>query len=191
MLMQTPDSTAPHENPQLQSEVRLLGLELQAQSASVLERTIARNTDSGFELSGVVEERFKRIGEISTAAVAAWMAGASVQEAVTVGEEVWAIFGQLAAQRAAPLAEVTKRVWRWHDVAHELLGETAAQKNLSAQALTYAYEMLETTLRLTIVRMCDSFDAERSRVDEELEQRQDELTHMATHDTLTGLPTGR
>jgi diguanylate cyclase (GGDEF)-like protein len=48
--------------------------------------------------------------------------------------------------------------------------------------------MLETTLRLTLVQMCESFDAERARADEELELRQHELTFMATHDGLTGLP---
>jgi len=170
------------------AQVRALGEQLLAQTPEVLTRTIARNSDSGLSLSDVVEERFRRMGEISTTAVAGWMAGQSVEEAMQVGEEVWHIFGQLAAQRAAPLAEVTKRVWRWCDVAGDVLGETAKRLAVSDEALTQALGMLEITLRLTLVQMCESFDAERGRSDEELERRQHELTFMATHDTLTGLP---
>ena len=170
------------------AEVRALGAELARQGGEVLARTVARNSESGLSLSEVVEERFQRMGAISTTAVAGWMAGQSAEQAMEVGQEVWQIFGQLAAQRAAPLAEVTKRVWRWRDAAKEILGEAAQRLGASGQALAQALAMLETTLRLTLVQMCESFDAERGRSDEELERRQHELTFMATHDTLTGLP---
>jgi diguanylate cyclase (GGDEF)-like protein len=168
------------------AHVRLLGEQLKAQSDAVLATTVVRS--SGHALSDAVEERFRRMGEISTLAVASWMAGGSAQEAMDVGQEVWQIFGQLAAQRAAPLAEVTKRVWRWRDAAVEVLQQTAAREQVPASALNDALAMLETTLRLTLVQMCESFDAERARADEELERRQHELTFLATHDTLTGLP---
>ncbi len=172
----------------IESQVLVLGEELKRQIPAVIARTVARNSESGLLLNDIVEERFRRMGEISTAAVASWMAGASPQDAMEVGQEVWQIFGQLAAQRAAPLAEVTKRVWRWRDEARETLGETATRLSLADDALAHALAMLETTLRLTLVQMCESFDAERARADEELEQRQHELTFMATHDALTGLP---
>ena len=58
--------------------------------------------------------------------------------------------------------------------------QLGGQAKLPAQALTHALAMLETTLRLTLVQMCQSFDAERARADEELERRQHELTFMAT-----------
>jgi diguanylate cyclase (GGDEF)-like protein len=48
--------------------------------------------------------------------------------------------------------------------------------------------MLEVSLRMTIVEVCEAFDAQRALVDEELQRRQQELTFMATHDPLTGLP---
>ena len=176
------------EDPDVAAQVRALGVELQRNSDEVLTRTVTRNTDSGLLLSDVVEGRFRRMGEISTAAVAGWMAGSSAEEAMEVGQEVWQIFGQLAAQRAAPLAEVTKRVWRWRDAARGTLTETATRLEICDVALTAALAMLETTLRLTLVQMCESFDAERARVDEELELRRHELTFMATHDALTGLP---
>jgi two-component system CheB/CheR fusion protein len=38
------------------------------------------------------------------------------------------------------------------------------------------------------VRMCECFETERRKTDEELARRQQELRFMATHDGLTGLP---
>ncbi len=128
------------------------------------------------------------MGAISTIAVARWIAGDSPEAAVAAGQEVWQIFGQLAAQRAAPLAEVTKRCWRWRDAASEVLQETAARLELSPEAIAQALAMLEVSLRLTLVQMCECFDSERHLADEELDRRQEELAFMATHDALTGLP---
>ncbi|HEX4187788.1 MAG TPA: EAL domain-containing protein [Solirubrobacteraceae bacterium] len=172
----------------VRGQVKALGEQLRERAALVLSRTIARNRESGLALSDVVEERFTRLGEISTQAVASWMAGASAEEAMQVGHEVWQIFGQLAAQRAAPLGEVTKRVWRWRDAAQQTLTDSAAQLEVSDAALAQAQAMLESTLRLTLVQMSECFDAERQLADEELEHRQEELAFMATHDALTGLP---
>jgi len=169
-------------------DVRRLGAELLRQTDSVVARTLARNSESGLTLSAGVEQRFQRVGEISTIAVAGWMAGESAEAAVRVGQEVWQIFGQLAAQRAAPLNEVTKRCWRWSDAASEVLRETAARLDVADVSLADALGMLEISLRLTLVQMCECFDAERQLADEELERRQHELAFMATHDALTGLP---
>ena len=48
--------------------------------------------------------------------------------------------------------------------------------------------MLQRSLDVTLVRMCQSFESERQRAHEELGRRQEELAFMATHDALTGLP---
>jgi diguanylate cyclase (GGDEF)-like protein len=170
------------------ARVRDLGEELRAQTGDVVKRTLARNLQSGLVLSATVEERFERIGEMSTIAVASWMAGESPEAAVEVGQEVWQIFGQLAAHRAAPLNEVTKRCWRWYDAAGEVLREAAARQQVPHETLEQALQMLEISLRLTLVQMCECFDAERQLADEELDRRQQELAFMATHDALTGLP---
>jgi diguanylate cyclase (GGDEF)-like protein len=169
-------------------DVRRLGAELLRQTDTVVARTLARHSESRLTLSVGVEQRFERVGEISTIAVARWMAGESPEAAVEVGHEVWQIFGQLAAQRAAPLNEVTKRCWRWSDAASEVLRETAARLGVPDGSLADALRMLEISLRLTLVQMCECFDAERQLADEELERRQHELAFMATHDALTGLP---
>jgi diguanylate cyclase (GGDEF)-like protein len=169
-------------------DVRRLGKELHVRAAEVVERIVARTAESGLALSEVVEERFQRVGEVSTVAVASWMAGESPQAAMEVGQEVWHIFGQLAAQRAAPLSEVTKRCWRWFDAASEVLSETAVGLEMAQEALSHALDMLDFILRVTLVHVCESFDAERHLADEELDRRQEELAFMATHDALTGLP---
>jgi diguanylate cyclase (GGDEF)-like protein len=192
-LLRSPVVTAPVTPPAMPSrdteaDVRRLGDELHAQADEVVRRTVARSAESSCALSEVVEERFQRVGEISTIAVASWMAGESAEAAMEVGHEVWQIFGQLAAQRAAPLNEVTKRCWRWRDAATEILSETAAHDDMSGEALSQALAMLETSFRLTLVQMAECFDAERQLADEELGRRQEELAFMATHDALTGLP---
>ena len=48
--------------------------------------------------------------------------------------------------------------------------------------------MLQRSLDVTLVRLCEAFESERSLVDDELARRQQELVFMATHDPLTGLP---
>jgi diguanylate cyclase (GGDEF)-like protein len=169
-------------------EVRGLGEDLHAERAEVVRRIVLRGQESGVHLSDAVEERFQRAGEVSTMAVAGWLSGDSAEEAVEVGQEVWQIFGQFAAQRAAPLNEVIKRCWRWYDAAGELLEESAARRDVSAAAMAQAFAMLDVSFRMTIVQVSECFDAERNLCDEELERRQEALAFMATHDGLTGLP---
>jgi len=149
---------------------------------------VVRTQQSGQVLDSIVEERFARVGTVSTVAVARWMAGEGPEAAREVGRESWRIFGQLAAQRAAPLNEVTKRCLRWYDAVNDVVRETAAQLDLPPLALTQALAMLQRSLNVTLVRMCESFEAERQTADEELARRQEELAFMATHDALTGLP---
>ena len=54
--------------------------------------------------------------------------------------------------------------------------------------LDQALEMLQRSLDVTLVRMCQSFEDERRLAHEELTKRQKELIFLATHDALTGLP---
>jgi diguanylate cyclase (GGDEF)-like protein len=109
------------------------------------------------------------------------MAGDGVEVARDIGQESWCIFGQLAAQRRAPLNEVTKRCLRWFDAASDVAREAAQELGLSAAVVGHAIAMLQRSLNVTLVRMCESFETERKRSD-------DELTFLATHDVLTGLP---
>jgi diguanylate cyclase (GGDEF)-like protein len=170
------------------AQLRRLGEALSARTDDVVEGIRRRSRDSGPALDAVVEDSFVRVGTVSTLAVARWMAGEGADVAREVGRESWRIFGHLAAQREAPLNEVTKRCLRWRDAADDVLRETAVQLEIPAEVLDWALGMLQRSLDVTLVRMCQSFESERQRSHEELTRRQEELAFLATHDALTGLP---
>jgi diguanylate cyclase (GGDEF)-like protein len=178
LLEATRPCSAPEEHS---AALRRLGRELCGRTEAVVEGMGARTARSGVVLDDAVEESFAQVGVLSTVAVGKWMAGDGVEVARDVGQESWRIFGVLAAQRRAPLNEVTKRCLRWFDAASDVAREAAAQLELAPEVLAQALAMLQRSLNVTLVRMCESFEAERKRSDQE-------LTFLATHDVLTGLP---
>jgi diguanylate cyclase (GGDEF)-like protein len=171
-----------------EGELRRLGEALKGGTDDVVARMLGRSADSGHVLDALVEDSFARVGSVSTIAVARWMAGDGPEVAREVGRESWRIFGQLAAQRAAPLNEVTKRCLRWRDAADDVLRECAQTLELAPAVLDEALSMLQRSLDVTLVRMCESFEEERRKAHDELSRRQEELAFLATHDPLTGLP---
>ena len=178
----------PEQPQEADEDLRRLGEALNERTEDVRERILARNVASGQTLDAMVEDSFARVGTVSTIAVARWMAGEPPEVAREVGQESWQIFGQLAVQRAAALNEVTKRCLRWCDAASEVVRESAAALETPPETLLQALAMLQRSLNVTLVRMCESFDSERKLADEQLEHRQEELAFLATHDPLTGLP---
>jgi diguanylate cyclase (GGDEF)-like protein len=170
------------------TELSRLGQELSARTDEVVARMMGLSERSNKTLDKVVEESFEEVGTVSTVAVARWMAGEGEAVAREVGQESWRIFAQLASQREAELNEVTKRCLRWRDSALEVLDEGAADLGLSAETLAEARRMVQRSLDVTLVRMCQSFEDERQRAHEELTSREKELVFLATHDALTGLP---
>ena len=192
--MPTPDAGLPADRPQApednrsaeipqehSDDLRRLACELTKRTHDVVAGMGDRTSRSGMVLDDAVENSFAKVGVLSTVAVAKWMAGEGVEVARDVGQESWCIFGQLAAQRHAPLNEVTKRCLRWFDAAADVARDVAAELELTPEVLAQAVAMLQRSLNVTLVRMCESFEAERKRSD-------DELTFLATHDVLTGLP---
>jgi diguanylate cyclase (GGDEF)-like protein len=171
----------PEIPPEHSAGLRRLAGELSGRTADVVDGMAARTAGSGMVLDDAVEGSFAQVGVLSTVAVARWMSGEGVEVARDVGQESWCIFGQLAAQRHAPLNEVTKRCLRWFDAACDVARDAAADLALAPEVLAQAIAMLQRSLNVTLVRMCESFEAERQRSD-------DELTFLATHDVLTGLP---
>ncbi|HEV7616314.1 MAG TPA: EAL domain-containing protein [Solirubrobacterales bacterium] len=172
----------------MEIQLTQLGTELNARTPDVVERMMLRSAGSSRTLDRVVEASFEEVGAVSTVAVARWMAGEGEAVARDVGQESWRIFAQLASQREAPLNEVTKRCLRWRDCAAEVTCESAAALGVDDSTLEQALCMLQRSLDVTLVRMCQSFEDERQRSHEELSSRQKELVFLATHDALTGLP---
>jgi diguanylate cyclase (GGDEF)-like protein len=169
-------------------ELRRLGETLKRRAGDVRELTVARTAGPDHDVDAVVQGSFERISMSSTSAVARWIAGESMEVAVEAGRETWEIFAELAAHRAASLNEVTWRCFSWRNVMAEVLHESATQLKVSPEALSHAMNLLQLSLEFSLLRMCECFEAERRRTDEELTRREEELSFLATHDPLTGLP---
>ncbi len=172
----------------LEDQIARLGAALEARVDEVRAQVVSRSQASGPALEASAEGKFERICVISTIAVARWMAGGDPRAGLETGREAWDIFGQLAAHREAPLDQVTKRCLRWRDAVDGVLRECATEAGVSPEALLKSHAMVGVTLDVTLVRMCEVFESERARTEEELGRRQEELAFMATHDQLTGLP---
>ncbi len=168
--------------------LRRLGEALKARAEEVLERTVAHTAGEGHDVDAVVQGSFERISRSSTVAVARWMAGEGMAVAIEAGQETWLIFGELAAQRAASLDEVTRRCFWWRNVMAEVLRESATQLDVCTAALSEALNILQLSLEFSLLRMCECYETERRHTDEELTRREEELSFLATHDPLTGLP---
>jgi diguanylate cyclase (GGDEF)-like protein len=175
------------ERSAVEQEVRRLGAILRARAGHVLANVVERTRDAGGELHGPVDERLERICTIATVTVATWMAGGEAEDGIEAANEAFELFGQLAAHRDAPLDEVTKRCLRWRDAVGEVLREAARETGVSEHARRRALAMTQTTLDVTLVRMCEVFEQERVHVDEQLADRSQQLAYLATHDVLTEL----
>jgi diguanylate cyclase (GGDEF)-like protein len=169
-------------------DVHRLGAALLARADEVLAETVAKTGDSGEVVDAPVQKHFEQICVSSTAAVARWIAGEDIQVTNEAARETSQIFGELAARRAASLNEVTRRSLWWRNVMADVLRESAAQLDSPPEALTQALNMLQLSLEFSLLRVCECFEAERRRTDEELTRREEELAFLATHDPLTGLP---
>ena len=163
-------------------DVRRLGKALEARTEDVVDGTVARaKAGGGVLVDPPVQSGFDRMCRVSTVALARWMAGGSPEDGREASQEVFQHHGQVAAERAAPLNEMTKRCLRWRDAVNEVLRDSASHLGVSPEALSRAVAMVQLTLDVTLVRMSEIFETERQRTDEE-------LAFMATHDALTGLP---
>jgi diguanylate cyclase (GGDEF)-like protein len=180
-----PPTTSVEHSPE---DLARLGEALKARADEVLERTVAVTSGDGHAVDAVVQGSFERISRNATIAVARWMVGEGMEVAIAAGQDTWLIFGELAAHRAASLDEVTRRSFWWRNVMAEVLRESATQLDVPAVALSEALNILQLSLEFSLLRMCECFEAERRRTDEELTRREEELSFMATHDPLTGLP---
>src|ERR1035441_2652442 len=170
------------------ADLHRLGEAVKARAGDVLTLTVARTIGSGEVVDGVVQESFERICDSSTIAVARWIAGEGMEVATEAGRETWEIFAELAAHRAASLNEVTRRCYWWRNVMAEVLKDCGKQLDVSPDTLSQALNILQLSLEFSVLRMCESYEAERRLTDEELARREEELSFLATHDCLTGLP---
>jgi diguanylate cyclase (GGDEF)-like protein len=178
----------PEEMGPLDVDTRALGQMLKTRAVDVLALTNARSEGRGYQIDALVQDRFERINMSSTMAVARWIAGEGAEVAIEAGRETWVIYGELAAHRAASLNQLTKRCVWWRDSVAQILRESAAALGSSPEALAQALNVVQLSVEFSLVKMSKCFDTERERIEEELSRRDEELSFMATHDGLTGLP---
>jgi diguanylate cyclase (GGDEF)-like protein len=169
-------------------ELRRLGEVLKVRVEEVLERTVEQTAGPDHHVDAVVQDSFERISRTSSIAVARWISGEGMEVAIEDGRETWEIFGELAVHRAASLDEVTWRCFWWRNAMAEVLRDSAARLGTSPESLAAALNILQLSLEFSLLRMCECFEVERNRTDEELTRREEELAFLATHDALTGLP---
>ena len=181
-------ASADNEREQVEQEVRLLGSTLRERAGRVFELVAERTAEAQGELGPQVDDSLERICGIATVTVAEWMSGGRPEDGMDAAQEAFELFGQLAAHRAAPLHEVTKRCLRWRDSVGDVLREAAVHLGVSDRARRRALAMSQATLDVTLVRMCEVFEQERIRVETELDSRSEQLAYLSTHDQLTGLP---
>jgi diguanylate cyclase (GGDEF)-like protein len=169
-------------------QMRRLGEAVLARRADVLRETVERTRDSGEPVDGSVQESFEQICRNSTTAVARWIAGDGLEVTNDSARETSHIFGELAAHRAASLQEVTRRMFWWRNVFGDVMREEAAKQKTPRGVLRDALDMLQLSVEFSLLRMCQVFERERKRTDQQLASREEELAFMATHDPLTDLP---
>ncbi len=175
-------------SPDAGEDLRRLGEALESRVDDVLELIVARTTGPDREIDSVVQSRFELISRTASTAVARWIAGESMRVAIEAGREAWEIFGELAVHRAALLDDVVWRCFWWRNAMAEVLQESASELGLPAEARQRAMNLVQLSLEFNLLRMCECFETERQRTDEELTRREEELAFLATHDALTGLP---
>ncbi len=185
MRVPLPPSTS---TDQTDEDLARLGESLKTRTEDVLTETVAKTAGPDHAVEPLVQGSFERICKSSTLAVARWMSGEGMEVAIEAGQETWEIFAELAAHRAASLNEVTWRCFWWRNVTAEILEDSANRLDVSRDALSEALHILQLSLEFSLLRMCECFESERKRTDEELSRREDELSFLATHDPLTGLP---
>jgi diguanylate cyclase (GGDEF)-like protein len=172
----------------LAAELRLLGEATLERCPDVLAETVAKTSKSGQAVDSPVQSSFEEICTASTTAVARWIAGDGLEVTLDASRATSTIFGELAAHRAASLHEVTRRSLWWRNVMADVLRDCATTLGVSQEALDRALNMLQLSLELSILKVCECFEREREQTDEQLARREEELAFLATHDPLTGLP---
>ena len=170
------------------AEMRTLGEATLARADEILTETVARTSESGELVEPAVQESFERVCANSTVAVARWIAGDGLEVTKDSARETSHIFGEMAARRAATLTEVTRRTFWWRNVMGEVMRDCAATLGTERDSLREALDLLQLSVEFSLLRICECYEAERQRTDEELGRREEELAFMATHDPLTGLP---
>ena len=101
---------------------------------------------------------------LSTAALAAWIAGQSAERSLTPDGDAWELLEDIARSRSATADDVSERCEHWRAAVVEVLSEQAAIMGTPQDVLTKAASMANTTLAVNLERVHDAFGAQTSMV---------------------------
>jgi len=99
--------------------------------------------------------------------------------------------GKAPLRDTIALAELTKLYLYWREITIATLAEEARRNEIGDRQLDYALAVVRAASDRSVVQMTKQFDAERTRLQDELSTEQARLAHLAYHDALTGLPNRR
>jgi diguanylate cyclase (GGDEF)-like protein len=136
-----------------------------------------------------VEEDILWTTSLSTNALAEYLSHGESQSRDQA--QAIAATGKAPLRDTIALAELTKLYLYWREIAIATLTEEARRHRIGEHELGYALAVVRGASDRSIVQMTKQFDAERTRLQDELSAEQARLSHLAYHDTLTGLPNRR
>jgi diguanylate cyclase (GGDEF)-like protein len=103
-------------------------------------------------------------------------------------KRIEAATGKAPLRDSVSLADLTKLYFYWRDTTLAVVLQEAQRLDLERAAIDEAVDIVRAGSDGSIVRMVKQFDAERERLQEELQREQAQLAHEVLHDALTGLP---
>jgi diguanylate cyclase (GGDEF)-like protein len=127
-----------------------------------------------------------RTTEAATDAITAYLVDGAQQTAEQ--KRVEAATGKAPLRESISLTDLTKLYLFWRDTIMDVLRQEATRLGLDQRISDTAIQIVRGGSDASIVRMVKQFDAERERLQEELQREQAQLAHEALHDSLTGLP---
>jgi diguanylate cyclase (GGDEF)-like protein len=167
-----------------------LGCALHAQVDEIAHRVLAMWESRCPVTAASADDRVKddiiRSTQQATLAVTSYLMHGNLQTPDQKRAE--AASGKAPLRDTISLTDLTKLYLYWRDAAIDALDRDARRLGSPAETLDTAIAIVRGGSDGSVVRMVKQFDAERRRLQAELQREQARLAHEAVHDALTGLP---